>query len=71
MLVLSRQRYETIMIGDDVGITVVDIQGGKVQFGITAPRHVQIHRQEVYEAIHRGDRSPAGLGTSVGVVVPA
>ena len=53
MLVLSRQRDETIMIGDDVKITVVDIRGDKVRLGITAPRHIQVHRQEVYDAIKR------------------
>ena len=53
MLVLSRRRDETIMIGDDVKITVVDIRGDKVRLGITAPRHVQVHRQEVYDAIKR------------------
>ena len=51
MLVLSRQRDETIMIGDDVEITVVDIRGDKVRVGISAPRHVQVHRKEVYDAI--------------------
>ena len=53
MLVLSRQRDETIMIGDDTEITIVDIRGDKVRLGITAPRHVQVHRKEVYEAIRR------------------
>ncbi len=53
MLVLSRQRDETIMIGDDVEITVVDIRGDKVRLGIAAPRHVQVHRKEVYDAIKR------------------
>jgi len=53
MLVLSRQRDETIMIGDQIRITVVDIRGDKVRLGITAPREVQVHRQEVYEAIRR------------------
>jgi carbon storage regulator len=53
MLVLSRQRDETIMIGDDIEITVVDIRGDKVRLGITAPRTVQVHRKEVYEAIKR------------------
>jgi carbon storage regulator len=51
MLVLSRQRDETIMIGDDIEITVVDIRGDKVRLGINAPREVQVHRKEVYEAI--------------------
>jgi carbon storage regulator len=53
MLVLSRQRDETIMIGDDIEITVVDIRGDKVRLGINAPRQVQVHRKEVYEAIKR------------------
>ena len=53
MLVLSRQRDETIMIGDDVEITIVDIRGDKVRLGINAPRHIQVHRKEVYDAIKR------------------
>jgi carbon storage regulator len=53
MLVLSRQRDETIMIGDDVQVTVVDIRGEKVRLGITAPPHIPVHRKEVYEAIQR------------------
>jgi carbon storage regulator len=53
MLVLSRQRDETIMIGDDIEITVVDIRGDKVRLGINAPRAVQVHRKEVYDAIRR------------------
>lgn len=53
MLVLSRHRDESIMIGDDVVITVVDIRGDKVRLGIDAPNHVPVHRQEVYEAIKR------------------
>jgi carbon storage regulator len=57
MLVLSRQRDETIMIGDDVEITVVDIRGDKVRLGITAPSHIPVHRKEVYEAIKRENRA--------------
>ncbi len=53
MLVLSRQRDETIMIGDDVEITVVDIRGDKVRLGITAPPQIAVHRKEVYEAIRK------------------
>lgn len=51
MLVLSRQRDETIMIGDAVEITIVDIRGDKVRLGINAPPQVAVHRKEVYEAI--------------------
>ncbi len=53
MLVLSRQKDESIMIGDDVEITIVDVRGDKVRLGITAPREIPVHRKEVYEAIQR------------------
>jgi len=59
MLVLSRQRDETIVIGDDVEITVVDIRGDKVRLGINAPAHVPVHRKEVYEAIKRENMANA------------
>lgn len=59
MLVLSRQRDETIMIGDDIEVTVVDIRGDKVRLGINAPKHVAVHRKEVYEAIRRENREAA------------
>jgi carbon storage regulator len=61
MLVLSRQRDETIMIGDDVEITIVDIRGDKVRLGINAPRHIQVHRKEVYEAIKRENQQAAKM----------
>ena len=53
MLVLSRHRDESIMIGDDVVITIVDIRGDKVRLGIDAPQNIPVHPQEVYDAIHR------------------
>ena len=53
MLVLSRQKDESIMIGDEVEITIVDVRGNKVRLGITAPKSVAVHRREVYEAIQR------------------
>jgi carbon storage regulator len=59
MLVLSRQRDETIMIGDDIEVTVVDIRGDKVRLGITAPKEISVHRKEVYEAIKRENREAA------------
>jgi carbon storage regulator len=59
MLVLSRQRDQTIMIGDDIEITVVDIRGDKVRLGITAPKSVPVHRKEVYEAIRRENQAAA------------
>ena len=53
MLVLSRQKDESIMIGDDVEITIVDVRGDKVRLGIVAPRDTSVHRKEVYEAIQK------------------
>jgi carbon storage regulator len=59
MLVLSRQRDESIVIGDNIVITIVDIRGDKVRLGIEAPGEVPVHRQEVFEAIQRENRKPA------------
>ena len=68
MLVLSRQSQESIMIGDTIEVTIVGIRGGNVKLGITAPRHVPVHRRQVYDRIHaeglgngqtKGDRSDA------------
>ena len=53
MLVLSRQRDESIIIGDNIKVTIADIRGDKVRLGIEAPSNVAVHRQEVYEAIQR------------------
>ena len=53
MLVLSRQRDESIIIGENIVIAVVDIRGDKVRLGIQAPTEIPVHRQEVYEAIQR------------------
>lgn len=61
MLVLSRQRDETIMIGDDIELTVVDIRGDKVRLGIKAPSHVAVHRKEIYDAIKRENEQAACL----------
>ncbi|MCA9310831.1 MAG: carbon storage regulator CsrA [Phycisphaerales bacterium] len=63
MLVLSRQRDETIMIGDDVEITVVDIRGDKVRLGITAPTRIAVHRKEVYEAIRAENERAATISS--------
>ena len=53
MLVLSRQKDESIMIGDDVEITIVDVRGDKVRLGINAPRNLPVHRKEIYLAIQK------------------
>lgn len=57
MLVLSRKRDESIIIGDDIVITVVDIKGEQVKIGVEAPKMVSIHRKEVYEAIQSENKA--------------
>src|SRR6478736_105274 len=61
MLVLARQRDETIMIGDQIEVTVVDIRGDKVRLGINAPKTIAVHRKEVYDAIRRENLSAAQM----------
>lgn len=69
MLVLSRQRDESIIIGDNIEITVVDIRGEKVRLGINAPHHIPVHRKEVYDAILREKQAAAAQdGTEPGRV---
>jgi carbon storage regulator len=73
MLVLSRKANQSIMIGDDIRILVVGVDRDQVKLGIEAPRHVPVHRLEIFAEIHRGDGpsetaparsgSPAGRGT--------
>lgn len=64
MLVLSRHRDESIMIGDNVMITIVDIRGDKVRLGIEAPQEIPVHRQEVYEAIKRENQKASRVNPS-------
>lgn len=52
MLVLSRQRDESIIIGDEIRVTVTAIRGDKVRLGVTAPNHVEIHRHEIWKRIN-------------------
>lgn len=57
MLVLSRKKHESIMIGPNVRLVVMEIRGDNVRLGFEAPKEVPIHRREVYEAIRRGEPS--------------
>jgi len=57
MLVLSRKKNESIVINNDIVITVVEIRGDKVRLGIVAPKEVPVHRQEVFEAIAAGRKT--------------
>ncbi len=62
MLVLSRHRDESIMIGDEIVVTIVDIRGDKVRLGIDAPKDIPVHRQEVYDAIQRENQKASQVG---------
>lgn len=57
MLVLSRKKNESIIINDNITVTVVEIRGDKVRLGIDAPKEVSVHRREVYEAIQNQAKS--------------
>ena len=74
MLVLSRQKDQTIMIGDNIEITVVDIRGDKVRLGISAPAQIPVHRKEVYEAIQRENKEASNVTlediTEIGREIP-
>ncbi|MDW8051959.1 MAG: carbon storage regulator CsrA [Armatimonadota bacterium] len=53
MLVLTRKVNQSIMIGDDVEVIVLEVRGEQVRLGIKAPRHIPVHRREIYEAIQQ------------------
>jgi carbon storage regulator len=65
MLILSRKTHESIMIGDQIEVSVVDIKGDQVKLGINAPRNVKVFRQEVYQAIQLENRAAAQTGTDL------
>ena len=53
MLILTRRIGETLMVGDEVTVTVLGVKGNQVRIGVTAPKDVSVHRQEVYEKIQK------------------
>ena len=59
MLVLSRKKSESIVINNDIVVTVIEVRGDKVRLGIQAPREIPVHRQEILDAILREDRAAA------------
>jgi carbon storage regulator len=64
VLVLTRRPGESIMIGDDVVVTVLDVRGDVVRVGIKAPRSVQVHREEVYRELQKANREAASPSES-------
>lgn len=63
MLILTRRPLEAVMIGDEIIVTVLGVKGHHVRIGIKAPKSVPVHREEIYEAIHREQK--AGLARPI------
>ena len=58
MLILTRRVGESLMIGDDINVTVLSIRGNQVRIGVNAPKNVSVHREEIYERIRHEDDAP-------------
>ena len=64
MLVLTRRPGESVMIGDDIVVTILDVRGDVVRVGIQAPRSIQVHREEVYRELQNANREAASPSES-------
>lgn len=71
MLILTRRVGETLMIGDSVTVTVLGVKGNQVRIGITAPRDVTVHREEIFQRINPDSENAAPDGSSAAPAVPS
>lgn len=71
MLVLTRRANQSIVVGRDVVITVLEIRGDQVRLGINAPREVAVHREEVFAEIQRENRNAAAVSADAAALLPA
>jgi carbon storage regulator len=71
MLILTRRVGETVMIGEDITVTVLGVKGNQVRIGVNAPRNVAVHREEIFERIKREEAGDVPEGDDAGDPSPA